>query len=184
MSNSDQSNQGEGEKRAGSTVWRLTKRYITPFPILVEQGRSTAGSLKRASESVVALAARKRSNQQGLDERAKAMAKMSPKERFDYLYKEMEWDEDSLRLQAGRIRVAKFALLTMGFCMIPAQLAVYFLMPSLMLSFLAPLLALFTILLFVKAARHAHWELQIEMRSLFSFKEFLSRDDFFKQLFV
>lgn len=170
-----------GWGKAGSVGWSLFKRYITPFPTLMRQGKETKASVDRSIEAFREL--RRKNKERQEKKLGQDYSNLPPEDKFERMYKVGQWDEESLAIQSGKIRVAKFVLLTTGLCLIPVQAAIYFLLPGLLLSFLAPLMFLFNILVFVKALRHAHWAFQIENRSLVSFKSFMRRGDYIYQLF-
>lgn len=115
---------------------------------------------------------------------AQRTAGMSPRERFASEAERGGWTADGLRAQEAAARLARRAsvvICAIGFtgCLVAIVLAP----PLLVLIFGIVAMALVAGC-FASAVRSAWWEFQLQGRALIPLREFISRPDFFRRLFL
>lgn len=158
-------------------------KHITwnPFPwrSIKRTGSNIMGSVSRTKAAVEEM--KSAQEKKAAEEVSQGI---TPEDKFNRLYEAGAWDEESLAIQLGKIRVAKFFFLVVGLCLIPVQLATYLFIPWILAIFLAPVGTFFSLFLLIQAAKHGWWQFQLEERSMISFRTFFSRADFLVRVFA
>lgn len=164
------------DRKSWSGAREVAKR-VTPYFLLKHFTLETVGSLRRTSATLgKVLSPSPRDVNDG-------HASGNPSERFEALYARNGWDEESLVIHLGRVRVAKFVLLALAAAMIPAMGYTLVYVPWWIGTLLLPSFLFAMVFFSAQALRHAWWCWQISNRSLSSPRAFIDSKDLWSYLF-
>lgn len=127
-------------------------------------------------------------NLEGLSERMAAAMKLplrdikNPRMRFEVLYKRNNWNPKELEEQWVAFRLTKLAAWIVGaLLMVPCLISVAYVPAWAMLPMLGVVFMLCCLCVFV-ALKNALMQSQLELRSLHTWSDYVSRKDFFRHL--
>lgn len=104
--------------------------------------------------------------------------------RFEVLYELNNWNEEELKTQLKAVLLTKRASAYSSAILLLAGLVSLYFMAAWMILIFGPILITGSAVGFASAVKHSIYEIQIENRKLITYKELMSRHDFFKFLFV
>lgn len=158
-------------------------RWMTPLPVLSMFASQTIGSIRRSAEALRLVGSGNEDNRNKSAEDVEEFSKLTPEQRFQKSYEDGAWTEDQLAIQSGRIRVAKFVLIIAAIAIVPFGVATFIYSSWWLAVFLGPATMAFSLILMAQALRHAWWGHQIKHRSMISFREFMSLESVWRNLF-
>ncbi len=166
-----------------SSGWGRTASFFLPLRAI---GRATQ-SVADAKKSLIQMGRQFRDNlpaQVGARdvEPDDPRAINDPRLRFEKLYELNGWTPEALQEQLTAVARTKLAALIMSVLALCAVITSLFLAPLWMLLFAMPIGGCLLVLGLSQVFKYAHFQTQIELRSLIAAREFASLPDFFLRL--
>lgn len=163
--------------------------YLTPWRSISR----SASSVSRSMGNIADAARAARDSMRAEHERIEAakqvqltpeQLRMTPGERFADDVRRLDLSESALAWRATQFRRAKWACMLLALISLAGSLYMMT-VPHPILSFvIGPVMLLFSLIMVLKGTLEAWKQAQIELRQVFDFKGFASRQDFFKRLVV
>lgn len=164
-------------KRSGITVG---KQLIGPY---LHATKTVSGSASRISISLQELYQRfRRPGTINKDDYAWSGAQ-TEQSAFQELFVANGWTEAELVTQRRAVRRTKYAMIAMAWIMFCVTVATTLFLSYQFLLFAIPAGLSMFIISGLRAFQYALFQTQLEERALFTFKQFLSRDDLFSRIF-
>jgi len=157
------------------------KQMLGPY---IHAGKTLSGSLSRISLSFKELFARfRRPGTINHDDYLWSQAR-DEKAAFEELYVSNKWTAAGLVTQRKAIRRTKFAMIIMLWILFCLTLSSVFYIGNVFLFFAIPAGLCMIFIAGIRAFQFALFEAQLDERALFTFKQFISREDLFSRIFT
>ena len=163
--------------------WGRTANFLLPVKAI---GRATQ-AVGDTKKSLAQMARQFRDNLPGQGRAIDAApddprAISDPRLRFEKIYELNGWTPEALQEQLTAVRRTKVASLVMSVLTLGAVIAALLLAPLWMLLVAMPIGGCLLVLGSVQVFKYAHFQAQLEFRSLIAAREFASLPDFFFRL--
>jgi hypothetical protein len=161
-------------------IW-TGKQVLGPY---IHAGKTLSGSMSRISSSFKELFRRFR-RPGTIDHDAYLWSQArDAKAAFEELYASNKWTEKGLINQRKAIRRTKFAMILMVWILFCLTLSSVFYIGSVFLFFAIPAGVCMIFIAGIRAFQFALFEAQLDDRTLFTFNQFISREDLFSRIFT